>query len=329
VIVRLTALDGKLPNLALMKLSAWHKSQGDEVIFTSLPERDLFEPSYDRVYGSAIFKFSAPTVERFRSEFPDAIVGGTGTDDKRTVEEIIGSEYEHYDYSIRPDYAFSLGFTQRGCRLKCGFCVVPRKEGAPRSVNRIADIWRGEGHQKKVCLLDNDFFGQPKEEWRARIAELRSGKFKVCFNQGLNVRLIDEEACAALSTINYMDDQFTTRRLYTAWDNLKDEGIFMRGVDMLEAAGVPPKHLMAYMLIGYDPSETWERIWHRFRRMVDRGISPYPMVFDRKRTDLLCFQRWVLTGIYRFVPWNEYKRQTKTPESMEGWRKVYGAGMLL
>jgi hypothetical protein len=308
MIVRITQLDGKLPNLALMKLAHWHKAKGDEVWFKQTATRDLFEPSsYDIVYGSSVFKDSEPKRQTFKREFPDAIVGGTGYGTSVTVEEIIGDIYEHYDYSIRPEYPFSLGFTQRGCRLSCGFCVVPEKEGRPRAVNGIHDIWRGEGHPRKVCLLDNDFFGQPRINWQARVKELRDGGFKVCFNQGLNVRLLDEEACAALATIEYRDDQFTQRRLYTAWDNLKDEAIFFKGVDMLERAGVPSKHLMAYMLVGYDKSETWERIFQRFDKMVERGIRPYPMVYNPQRKDLKAFQRWVVTGLYRAVPWNEYR----------------------
>lgn len=70
------------------------------------------------------------------------------------------------------------------------------------------------------------------------------------------------------------------------------------------------------MLIGYDPLETWERIWHRFQAMVDRGIEPYPMVYNRKRVDLICFQRWVVTGLYRIVPWANYRRSTKSADSM-------------
>jgi len=74
----------------------------------------------------------------------------------------------------------------------------------------------------------------------------------------------------------------------------------------LERAGIPPTRLMAYMLIGYDPAETWDRIWHRFNKMVERGIRPYPMVFNRERKDLTRFQRWVIRGLYRIVPWAEY-----------------------
>ena len=318
--VRLTQIDGAMPNLALMKLAHWHRTKGDEVVFTRQIERDLFEPAYDVVYGSAIFKFSQANLMRFQHQWPGAIVGGTGTPYTHTVEELIGAEYEHYDYADYPEVDYSMGFTQRGCRLRCKFCEVPKKEGKARSANTIAEIWRGAPWPKKLHLLDNDFFGNP--EWRDRVAEIRAGKFRVCLSQGINVRLIDQEAAGALASIEYRDTKFQERRLYTAWDNLGDERIFFRGVDMLEAAGVPAKHLMAYMLIGYDQAETWDRIWHRFNRMVERGIQPYPMVYDRSRKDLLAFQRWVVTGLYRAVPWNEYERSTKSPESMAAFERV-------
>ena len=319
--MRLTQLDGALPNLALMKLASWHKDKGDDVTLTRSIERDLFEGDYDAVYGSAIFKFSQDRLMRFQLAWPKAVIGGTGTPFTHTVEQVIGvDEYEQYDYSAYPEFTASIGFSQRGCRLKCKFCVVPAKEGKPRSVNRISEIWRGEPYPKHLHLLDNDFFGQP--EWRERIAEIKDGGFKVCLSQGINVRLIHEEGAKALAGINYRDNDFSHRRLYTAWDNLKDEGIFFKGVDTLEAAGIPPKHLMAYMLIGFDPSETWDRIWHRFTKMVERGISPYPMVFNRSRKDLLCFQRWVIAmgGLYRFIAWDVYERETKSAESVEAWK---------
>jgi hypothetical protein len=305
--IRITQLDGALPNIALMKLAHWHKAQGDQVHVTRQIEPDLFEPIYDKVYGSAIFTFSNERLDRFLKSWPNAIVGGTGSGNPITVEEIVGGAYEHYDYSGWPDFQESIGFTQRGCRLKCKFCVVPNKEGKNHSVNTIAEIWRGEGYPKKLQLLDNDFFGQPADDWRARIAEIRAGGFRVCLSQGINVRLIDQEAAEALATIEYRNTKFNERKLYTAWDNLKDEKIFFRGVEILTRAGIPPKHLMAYMLIGYDPLETWDRIWQRFNKMVALGIEPYPMVYNARRKDLKHFQRWVITGLYRAVPFDEYK----------------------
>lgn len=307
MIARLTQIDGALPNLALMKLASWHKARGDEVRVTRQLEPDLFEPVYGRVYGSVLFDFSRDRLERFRRAWPGAIVGGTGAGEHQldfSVERFIGGRHDFVDYDGYPGFNESIGFTQRGCRLKCKFCVVPRKEGKPVPIGTVRDIWRGDPWPKKVHILDNDFFGNP--EWRDRIAEIRDGGFRVCLQQGINVRLIDDEAAAALATIEYRNTKFTERRLYTAWDNLKDEGVFMRGMDTLERAGIPPKHVMAYMLIGYDKAETWDRIWHRFNAMVARGIEPYPMVFDRSRKDLRDFQRWVVTGLYRAVPFNEY-----------------------
>jgi hypothetical protein len=308
--VRLTQLDGALPNLALMKLAHWHLAKGDSVNLTRRIEPQLGDPVPDVVYGSAIFKFSQERLMRFQRQWPQAIVGGTGTTFVHTVEEKLGvGEYEFYDYSGYPDFKDSIGFTQRGCRLKCKFCVVPTKEGKNRGLNPISAIWRGAPYPKNLNILDNDFFGQP--DWRLRVGEIRDGGFRICLQQGINVRLIDEAAAEALATIQYRDTKFKERRLYTAWDNLKDEGVFFNGVSILERAGIPPKHLRAYMLIGFDKNETWERLWHRFNRMVERGIEPYPMVFDRSRKDLTKFQRWVITGLYRAAPFSEYDASIK------------------
>lgn len=321
--VRLTHIDGKLPNLALMKLAHWHRAQGDDVTFTRSLSREMAEPEYDRVYGSAVFEFSRPRLAAFLSEFPNAIVGGTGSEmpDTWTVEQALNiGEYEHYDYTFYPSFAPSIGFTARGCRLRCGFCKVSRTEGRPREVNTIADIWRGEGRAKHLHLLDNDFFGQPN--WDARIREIIDGGFKVCFNQGVNIRLMDDRAAERVAATPYYDDQFKKRRFYTAWDNLRDEKIFFRGVERLERAGVPPSHLLVYMLIGYNHPgqvETLERIMYRFEKMTALGIRPYPMVHEtdaRARgldwyLTLKRFQRWVIRRYYTVVPFAEYDVNAK------------------
>jgi hypothetical protein len=306
--VRLTHIDGKLPNLALMKLSHWHRAQGDEVTLARTPSPSMFEPQYDLVYGSSIFQWSSgKVVKALREAFPDAIIGGTGTDTVETVEQALGlEEYEHYDYSIYPEYQWSIGFTQRGCRLNCGFCVVPKKEGKPKSINSIWDIWR-EGTDRAVVLLDNDFFGQ--ELWRERIGEIQDGGFKVNFSQGINIRMVTPEAAEALATIRYYDGKFTARRLYTAWDNLGQEKVFFKGLDMLKDAGIPGNHVVVYMLIGYKPGETMDEILYRHRRLKDEGCWPYPMVYNNTyaNADLKRFQRWVLRRHDQFIPWEEYR----------------------
>ena len=293
-----------MPNIALMRLARWHRFRGDEVHCENSLTKTLFEPKrYDRVYASAIFSFSARRLETFRANFPTAICGGTGTESAHTLESVVGNIPHDLDYSDH-DVDYSIGFLQRGCRLKCGFCVVPTKEGAPRSNQSVGELWRGPPHPRKLHILDNDFFGVP--EWRRNIRDIVEGKFRVCLSQGINVRMIDQESSEALASIEYRDTKFQARRLYTAWDNLGHERIFFQGVDRLEAAGIPAKHVMAYMLIGYDPTETWKRIHYRFDKMVARGIRPYPMVYDQGRRDLKRFQRWAVTGLYRVFPFSEY-----------------------
>jgi hypothetical protein len=323
--VRLTQLDGVLPNMALMKLAAFHRARGDEVVFSRSPYRSPTEGEYDRVYGSAIFSFTAKRVERFKAEFRGAVVGGTWNPaDATTVEDVIG-DFDGLDYSPWPDFTASIGFTQRGCRLKCGFCVVPRKEGKPRTLATVPQIWRGKPWPKHLHLLDNDFFGA--DGWQARLAEIRDGGFKVCFNQGVNVRAVTPEAATALASVQYTDDQFKRRRLYTAWDNIGDEKVFFRGVDILADAGIPPSHLLAYMLVGYDRRETWERVLYRFHRMADLGIRPFPMPFGDRRRGLPTgdiggdfsgktlgqFQRWAVRRFYTVVPFEQYDASMRVP----------------
>ena len=306
--VRLTQIDGKLPNLALMRLSRFYKDRGFEVVFTRNVRRSLFEQEYSHVYGSSIFTYSQRKQETFLGEFPNAVIGGTGTTNKLTVEALLpecgyAESSDDYDYGLYPGYTPSIGFLQRGCRLRCKFCVVPQKEGKPEHQMFVDALWRGDGHPKHLHLLDNDFFGSPN--WMNHVEDMTHG-YKVCFNQGINIRFVNERAAQSLARIDYRDDQFKLKRIYTAWDNLNDEHRFFRGVDLLEEHGISPKHLMVYMLVGWAKDETWERIHYRFNKMVERGIKPYPMVFDRNRRDLCDFQRWAVRGYYRAIPFSEY-----------------------
>ena len=370
--VKLVQLDGKFfPNLALMKIAHYHRARGDRVFLTRFIQPDLFEPRrVDLIYASAVFKKSRPLVQELLNAYPQATIGGTGSGRplEMTVETTLGlgdaGDYENYDYSIYPKYPWSLGFTQRGCRLKCPFCVVPKKEGKPQSVNVIQDIWR-PGTKRNILLLDNDFFGQPRDEWEARIEELKEGEFKVSFNQGINVRMITPESARAISQVKYFDDQFTRRRLYTAWDNLGQEKVFFRGMEMLNEAGIPSKHLMVYMLIGFDQKETMDQIFHRYNLLVQAGCKPYPMVFDPIDDDspdsgegnaalqarkesisqdedealklkgrrLRAFQRWVIGRYAEFLPWKEYwnenqvqAQQNEQPELLETLMHQYRVG---
>lgn len=317
--ILLLQLDGKLPNLALMRLAAHHRDLGDEVELRHAGnhqtiQRRLSDASlrWDKVYGSLIFERTRQLGEAAKRVHPDIVLGGTGWDIGLSLESI-GVTTKRYDYADYPHFKQSLGFTQRGCRLKCSFCVVPRSEGAVREEATIADIWRGDPYPREVLLLDNDFFGQPN--WSARIEELRAGDFKVSFNQGINARMLTDEAAAAIASVNYRDDSMKVKRIYTAWDSKHDEGRLFKGLNALVKYGVKPDHIMVYILIGFDPKETHEDRDYRRRLLREFGARPYPMPFVRN-DETVGFQRWVIGAYDKRVTWEEWRRASHEPRKI-------------
>lgn len=313
--ILLLQLDGhRFPNIALMRLSAHFKARGDEVIFrrAARPEqvvRRFDERGIDHVFASAIFERTQPVVDAVRAEYPDAYLGGTGIKlgehprNLATIEELGVTTLEQ-DYSLYPNFKSSIGFSQRGCRLKCGFCVVPKKEGKVRPEHSIAEIWRGDPWPRELVLLDNDFFGQ--DDWRAKIAEIRDGGFKVNFNQGINVRAIGDAEAEAIASVDYRDATMRMKLINTAWDNRKDEERLFRGLNLLVKYGVSPKNIMLYMLIGYWPNETHEDRDYRRRKLREFGCKVYPMPFVRT-PELIQFQAWCVLGFDWKLPWEIWK----------------------
>ncbi len=311
----LLQLDGKIPNLALMRIAAARRTAGDRVTLrragnAQAIQRQLGEEAPERVYASAIFTRTRPLAELVRKAYPQAVLGGTGWSTTTTLADAGIEPNGPIDYSDYPRWSSSIGYSQRGCRLRCPFCIVPKAEGAVSETATIADIWRGGKWPRHVLLLDNDFLGQPR--WRERIEELRTGRYRVSFNQGINARLVDRESAAAIAGVDYRDDGMRHRRLYTAFDNAKDAERFFRGVGALIEAGVRPHHLFVYMLIGYWKQETHqERDWRR-RQIRSLGALPYPMPF-RRTPELIGFARWVIGGYDRTVPWEIWEAARYQP----------------
>lgn len=361
--------DGKLPNVALGQIIALHRSIGDTVelrrISVSVAEPKALrkalanleprigDPVWDRVYGSLIFEASKPLARRAREIYPDITLGGTGWDFEGGIQVrnttlsslAIPNWMGDADAStIRPDlsdyrgYDHSIGYTQRGCRLSCDFCVVPRKEGRVRPVATLAEIWRGEPWPREIALLDNDFFGNPN--WRSIIEEARAGDFKISLVQGINARLLSEEGAQALASIRLMDDGFERRRVYTAWDGRRDERVLFRGLDALKRAGFSPDMMMVYMLIGHEPGETHADRDYRRQRLRDFGARPYPMPYvrtgpapcggDTTGEELVAFWRWVVqrkdvtdpvTG-KPYVPWEDWWGRARGNPRKLGSRRI-------
>tara|TARA_Y100000310_G_scaffold281325_1_gene301730 strand:+ start:65 stop:940 length:876 start_codon:yes stop_codon:yes gene_type:complete len=269
-------VDSKIPNLALMKISQYHKQKGDEVEHY-MP---LAHSLYDKIYASKIFNFSSGSDIQ-----PDMITGGTGIDLKISLPNEIDTVVP--DYSLY-NYPHNLGFTMRGCRFKCSFCVVPEKEGKPKSSNTIAELWT-QRKSNFLMLLDNDFFGNP--EWADRIEEIKEYDLKVSFCQGLNIRIISERQAQALASVKFRNSHNTARKVTFAWDQINDEKVIKRGFQRVVDAGIKPWQMQFYVLIGYDT--TPEEDLHRVMMIKGWGCDPYAMPYDKTDPYQKKFVRWV------------------------------------
>ena len=197
--VLLIDVDSTIPNIPLMKLSAYHKSKKHGVKLLKLgipyyPNRKkkfyTIPSKWDIIYASVIFEGNAKYVKG-----ENIIFGGTGWDLKTNLPEEI--DILDPDYSIYPDNDTSYGFISRGCIRNCYFCKVPKKEGKIKQVSCVDNLIK----HKKIKFLDNNFLALHNHKDILR--ELRDKKIKHCFNQGLDIRLLDRENSKLLSELNY------------------------------------------------------------------------------------------------------------------------------
>lgn len=300
-----------VPNLALLRLTGYHLRRGDTVE----PYAPLLATTYDRVYASKVFRYSDGS-----QLDPDAmVIGGTGWDASVTLPPEV--EAAPPDYSLT-DYPHSIGFTMRGCRFRCGFCVVPKKEGRPRPTNTIADIWC-QRDSRLVVLLDNDFFGNP--EWRDRIEEIRRLDLLVSFSQGLNIRIITDEQASALASVKFRNMKGTRKQVHFAWDRVRDERLVMAGIDRVLAAGIKPHQMAFFVLVGFDTTE--EQDLRRIHALRARGCEPFVMPYDRRNPYQAALARWANhKAIAKSVPWPEYRSGVKRrPLPVAGQGDLFGA----
>lgn len=290
--IALYDVDSRIPNLALMKISEYYKQQGHTV--------ERFEPlwmdSYDKIFASTVFSFSDKTLlDKERME-----IGGTGWD----IDKSLPPEIE----AMKPDYTFynykhSIGFTMRGCRFNCKFCVVPKKEGKPKPFNTVEEIWTNRDSDF-IVLLDNDFFGNP--QWRERIDEIKRHNLKVNFSQGLNIRIITDEQAKALASINFRNINNKSKMVHFAWDRFNDEKLIDAGIKRVVEAGIKPYQMTFYVLIGFDTTE--EQDLYRVNKLKNLGCNPFVMPFNRADRYQKRFTRWVNhKAIFKSVSWKEYK----------------------
>ncbi len=255
-------VDGhNFPNFALMKISAWHKLQGDNVEI-ALP---MFG-NYDRVYQSKIFTFTPDSAD-FDGKC-EVVRGGTGYDIHSRLPECI-EQSTAMDYSLYPQHPFSIQFFSRGCIRRCPFCLVHDKEGKIHPVEPVQLNPNGEW----IEVLDNNFFANP--DWKSAIDYLIKVGQKVNLH-GVDIRIMNEEQAYWLNKLRLR------RNIHIAWDlpalDLTDK---LREVTRY----IKPYKIMCYVLVGFN--STIEQDMYRIETLRSFGIKPYVMPyrdFENKRT---------------------------------------------
>lgn len=256
--------DSVIPNIPLMKLSAYWKDRGYKIKLIKLnlpyyPNRNkkLYQintSGYDKVYCSVIFTGNKKYIQG-----NNIVYGGTGFDIRIKLPE----EIENYecDYSIYPDNNISYGFISRGCIRTCKFCFVPRKEGYIHQVSTINKIAK----HNKVKFLDNNILALSNHKDILR--ELVDRQIRCCFNQGLDIRLIDEENSFLLSKMNYLGEYVF------AFDNVRYYYLIMEKLKLLNWK----KDWQLKFFVYICPDMPVRDITFRIKKILEWKCLPYVM----------------------------------------------------
>lgn len=281
--IRLLARDSKMPNIALMQLSTYHKQLGDDVNWYN-PMLDREDT--DRLYESQLFDFT----EHF-GYYPNCeiVKGGTGIDIKKHLPKEI-EQIRELDYSLYPDCDYSMQFYSRGCIRKCPFCVVHDKEGYIQGVLP----YRLNPNGKHIEILDNNFFANP--DWREVVRDILKTNQKVNLH-GVDVRIMDEEQANALNKLKHKG------QIHIAWD-FPQTDLKPKLQEVIK--WIKPYKLMCYVLIGYD--STPEQDLYRVETLRELKIDPFVMPFNKADEYQRKFARYVnMKAVFKTVAWKDYR----------------------
>lgn len=297
--IGLIDVDGhNFPNLPLMKISAWHKQQGDTVAWYE----PMFSGHCDKVYMSKVFTFTEDY--QYFIDAGEIIRGGTGyhypDGGAKLPKEI---EHIYPDYSLYPKYTkdTAYGFLTRGCPRGCEFCVVWDKEGRySRKVADLPEFWRG---QKNIVLLDPNMFAC--KNWKALSEQLIDSRAWVDFSQGCDIRVMTEEKASYIK-------QMKIKQIHFAWDSYEDkEMIVPRFKEFKKIAGWDKRKLPVYVLTNYNT--TLQQDLERIYILRELGYWPYVMVYEKEKLPkghvIRRLQRWVnMRAVFESVPlFEDYK----------------------
>lgn len=310
--------DSTIPNIPLMKLSQYYKDKGDAVNIVKVglpyyPNRKKFvykpDEGYDMYFCSVIFEGNKDYIKG-----DNIVFGGTGVDLCTNLPDYI--EKGECDYSLYPENDTSYGFITRGCIRNCYFCKVPEKEGNIKKVNSIDDIIR----HKKVKFLDNNFLAY-KGHYDI-LKELVDRKIPCQFNQGLDIRLINQENSELLSQLIYLQNYMF------AFDDWKYRNIIDKKLQHLSWAKKWMIKFFVYVHPNMNLSETLNRIqWLKERRclpyiMRDIGCWGHPLHFFFVDLAAYCNQPSIFKKMdFEEFLFRRYGYTKRSRESLDLWNK--------
>jgi hypothetical protein len=290
--VGLIAVDGHngFPNLALMRLSAWHKAQGDEMEWWDGFTR------YDRVYKSKVFTFTPDMDTVINAD--EIVTGGTGYKDYGSLPPEV--EAAPPDYSLYPRWDKAVGFLTRGCVRNCEWCIVPRKEGGIRPAATWEEVKRPDSRQ--IVFLDNNVLAS--EHGLEQIDRMGSEQVWVDFNQGLDARLITPEAAKLLARLHWI------RFIRLSCDTSAMLPVIQQATAYLREAGAAPSRFWSYVLVR-DVAEAHGVV----TALRDMGVEPFAQPYrdydgGEPTAEQTAFARWVdQKMVFQSCSWDEYKQK--------------------
>ena len=215
--ILLVDVDGRIPNLALMKLGGWLRGQGRDVVLARLDGWRGYDA--EQVYASCVFRSSVSQrrVGQLRQRFGDRLsIGGSGVDLVQRLPAEVEDAFPDYGlYSVLGDRA--LGFLTRGCPRRCSYCIVPEKEGLPRQVSGLKELLQG---RRKLVLLDDNLLAHPRAD--VLLEQMARGDIRVNFNQTLDISLVDRERAALLRRIDCANYGFTRRNYHFSLNDVRN-----------------------------------------------------------------------------------------------------------
>lgn len=287
------------PNLALMKLSAWHKAQGDTVGWYT----PLFSQP-DKIYASKVFTFTQDFIDYAGCD-PEPIKGGTGYDVKSKLSPEIDNMLP--DYSIYPQYKHAIGFLSRGCIRNCDFCLVRQKEGYIHAYNDITRISSG---RDTVVLMDNNFLANEPEFVTEQLEKAISLKLKIDFNQGLDCRLVNDDNAKLLSKCRWSAKGHKYIRF--SCDHSSVVKPLKNAIKTMRNNGYKGEFFIYFL--AKEVEETLDRINQVIA--LDKKINPFVMPFrdcksaeNTKNKELQRLARWCnMVSIRKTCSFKEYNR---------------------